>query len=149
MKGFNSSVAIVCVVGLAGLASCAAQGLPTEQISVGGINLTVEIADERDERQKGLMERESMPDDHGMLFVFPSDQEMSFWMKNTTIPLSIAYIASDGRILEIHDLTPLSEIAVRSSRSARYALEVNQGMFDTWGVSVGDLIELPASHVVE
>lgn len=145
MKGSNVLMPILLLASVAGLSGCAAEALPTEQITVGGVDLTVEIADEPAERQKGLMERDSLPEDHGMLFVFPADQEMSFWMKNTTIPLSIAYIASDGRILEIHDLTPLSEVPVRSSRSARYALEVNQGMFEAWGVEEGDRIELPAA----
>lgn len=125
--------------------SCASDQLPTAALAMGGRTLTVEIADDPAERARGLMYRESLPEDHGMLFVFDYDQELSFWMKNTTIPLSIAFISSQGVILEIHDLEPLSERSVRSSRSARYALEVNRGLFERWEIEAGDRIDLPAS----
>jgi uncharacterized membrane protein (UPF0127 family) len=73
-----------------------------------------------------------------MLFVFERDQILSFWMKNTYIPLSIAFIAGDGRIAEIHDMEPLSLASVRSSRSCRYALEVPLGWFARAKINVGD-----------
>jgi uncharacterized membrane protein (UPF0127 family) len=67
---------------------------------------------------------------------------MSFWMKNTLVPLSIAYIANDGRILEIYDMQPGNLTPVRSSRSARYALEVPQGWFDRVGITPGDRLDV-------
>ena len=90
------------------------------------------------EGQWGLMNRNSLPDGEGMLFIFENEQFLSFWMKNTTIPLSIAFIASDGRILDIKDMRPLDESSVLSSRPAKYALEVPQGWFDRAGIRTGD-----------
>ncbi|TVQ24817.1 MAG: DUF192 domain-containing protein [Spirochaetaceae bacterium] len=110
---------------------------------VGDTEFQVEIADTDDSRRLGLMHRESLPEGQGMLFVFEQDQRLSFWMKNTHIPLSIAYISSDGIIREIHDMTPLSLDAIRSSRSVRYALEVNQGAFEAAGIEPGDRVVLP------
>jgi uncharacterized membrane protein (UPF0127 family) len=77
-----------------------------------------------------------------MLFVFERDQQLSFWMKNTLIPLSIAYIASDGRITEIRDMYPHDENSVHSSRSVRYALEVPQGCFGRAGIRPGDVVRI-------
>jgi uncharacterized membrane protein (UPF0127 family) len=88
------------------------------------------------------MNRKSLADGRGMLFIFDRDQILPFWMKNTLIPLSIAFISADGRILEIRDLRPLDETTVRSSRSARYALEVPQGWFSRAGIKVGDVAAL-------
>jgi uncharacterized membrane protein (UPF0127 family) len=104
-----------------------------------------EIARTDDQRERGLMGRQSLADGEGMLFVFDRDRILSFWMKNTLLPLSIAYIASDGRILEIHDMEPRSLAPVQSSRSARYALEVPQGWFARRGLRTGDILgpELP------
>jgi uncharacterized membrane protein (UPF0127 family) len=88
------------------------------------------------------MNRKTLEDGRGMLFIFDRDQIMSFWMKNTLIPLSIAFISKDGRILEIRDMEPLNETPVRSSRSARYALEAPQGWFDRAGIKAGDTVTL-------
>jgi uncharacterized membrane protein (UPF0127 family) len=88
------------------------------------------------------MHRRNLPDGEGMLFVFERDQILSFWMKNTFIPLSIAFIASDGRIIDIRDMEPQSLSAVKSTRSVRYALEVPQGWFTRQGIREGDRIIL-------
>ena len=88
------------------------------------------------------MYRRKLPEGKGMLFVFERDQILSFWMKNTFIPLSIAFIASDGRIINIRDMEPQSLSAVKSSRSVRYALEVPQGWFIRQGIREGDRIIL-------
>ena len=87
------------------------------------------------------MEREKIPDGTGMLFVFDRDQILSFWMKNTPHPLSIAYIDSRGKIRNIYDMTPFSLASVVSTVSVRYALEVPQGWFEKVGVKVGDTVE--------
>lgn len=86
------------------------------------------------------MEREDIPDGTGMLFVFDRDQRLSFWMKNTPHPLSIAFIDSRGTIRDIFDMKPYSIASTVSSVSCRYALEVPQGWFKKAGVSVGDTI---------
>ncbi len=103
----------------------------------------VEIADERAEQQRGLMERTELAEDAGMLFVFERDEPRSFWMRNTLIPLSIAYIAESGRIVDIQDMQPLDETSHPSAEPARYALEVNQGFFAERGIEAGDEVEIP------
>ncbi|MFW6387736.1 MAG: DUF192 domain-containing protein [bacterium] len=112
------------------------------ELQTGDHVFQVEIADTEETRSQGLMHRDELPENHGMLFVFDRDQRMSFWMKNTSIPLSIAYISSDGVIREIHDMEPHDLDSVRSSRSARYALEVNQGAFERNGIEVGDQVDV-------
>ncbi|MDR2343332.1 MAG: DUF192 domain-containing protein [Spirochaetaceae bacterium] len=106
------------------------------------VGLDVELAVSGEERSMGLMFRKKLDDGRGMLFVFQNDQILSFWMKNTSIPLSIAFIRHDGRIIEIHDMRPQSLEGIRSSRSARYALEVPQGWFERSGISVGCIARL-------
>lgn len=100
----------------------------------------VELALSPAQRQQGLMHRTELPDGQGMLFVFDRDQILSFWMMNTLVPLSIAYIASDGRIVEIFDMEPLNLNPVSSSRSVRYALEVPQNWFQRAGLAPGDRV---------
>ena len=115
--------------------------LKTLKLYLGAAELTVEIADENLERQAGMMHRTTMPKNEGMLFVFPYPHQTGFWMKNTTVPLSIAYIDRASRVIEIYDLHPGDEEAVES-RSARvqYALEVNQGWFAKNGIQPGTVL---------
>jgi uncharacterized membrane protein (UPF0127 family) len=108
----------------------------------GIVEIKAEIARTEDERNNGLMFRRKLADGEGMLFIFDRDQQLSFWMKNTLIPLSIAYIASDGRIIDIKDMQPLDLNSVQSSRSVRYALEVPQGWFGRTGIKAGDIVRL-------
>ncbi len=110
-------------------------------ISINGIEIEAEIADDTESRRTGLMNRKTMPENHGMLFVFDSDQRLSFWMKNTLIPLSIAYISVDGEIMEIYDMKPESLRPVESVASVRFALEMNKGWFDSNGIEPGDLVD--------
>jgi len=125
--------------------SCSSQKLPVRDIPIerDGIVLAVvkaEIAQTQEDRATGLMYRKKLPDSEGMLFVFENDQILSFWMKNTYIPLSIAYITWDGKIIDIKDMYPHNNNSVSSSRSARYALEVPQGWFTRNGIQVGDIV---------
>jgi uncharacterized membrane protein (UPF0127 family) len=129
----------------AGLAACASHKLETAVLTIvradsTPVEITVEMARTEEEKTQGLMHRKKLPDGEGMIFIYDRDQQMSFWMKNTVIPLSIAFIASDGRIIEIKDMQPLDLSSVRSSRSVRYALETPQGWFDRAGVKPGDVI---------
>jgi uncharacterized membrane protein (UPF0127 family) len=122
--------------------------LPTVTIDASGgkkVEVRVEIADGIFEQQRGLMYRTSLGEDRGMLFVYRREQRLSFWMKNTRIPLSIAYIDSKGRITDILDMKPLDDEPPHyvSSEPVQYALEVNQGFFDEHGVEVGDIARLP------
>ena len=107
------------------------------------VNVRAEIADTEAKREKGLMGRTALAEDAGMLFVFDREQPLAFWMKDTLIPLSIAYIDSNGRIVDIQDMQPLDETPHPSAEPAKYALEVNQGFFAARGIQVGDRAELP------
>ena len=107
------------------------------------VSLVAELAVTEGERATGLMHRTELPDGNGMLFFFERDNRLSFWMKNTLIPLSIAFILSDGTISEIRDMRPLDLTPVVSSRSVRYALEVPLGWFGRAGVGPGDVAVIP------
>jgi uncharacterized protein len=109
------------------------------------VRVRVEIADNAFEHARGLMYRSALAEDRGMLFIFEGEQKPSFTMKNTLIPLSIAFIDSEGRIVDIQDMKPLDDDppSYVSAKPAQYALEVNQGFFEERGVEVGDRAELP------
>lgn len=115
--------------------------LPEVSLRLGGSTLLAEVADEEHERVAGLMYRNELAEGRGMLFVFPVPQPMGFWMRHTKIPLSIAYINSEGIIREIHDLQPFNEVPVESTfRDLVYALEVPQGWFSRHKILAGDKI---------
>jgi hypothetical protein len=145
-------VALVFLYGLL-LVSCTASGegqpakaqkeLPAIELRSGAVTVVAELARSPEEQATGLMFRKSLADGRGMLFVYEDDRRLSFWMKNTLIPLSIAYLAADGTIREIYDMEPQSLKAVSSTRSVRYALEVPQGWFARAGLAVGDRFEIP------
>jgi uncharacterized membrane protein (UPF0127 family) len=110
----------------------------------GTVRIQAEIARTRDEHQQGFMFRKEVKDGEGMLFIFAQDQILSFWMKNTLVPLSIAFINSDGKIMEIRDMEAGDLHSIHSSRSGRYALEVPKGWFDRVGLGPGDrLVSFP------
>src|SRR5215217_5266776 len=118
----------------------------TSQVETAQVPVRVEIADTPEERQTGLMGRSALAEEAGMLFVFEQEQILAFWMKDTLIPLSIAYIDAEGRIVDIQDMQPLDETDHPSAEPAQYALEVNQGFFEGRGVVVGDMVELPSGQ---
>lgn len=109
------------------------------------VTLTVEIADTPDERVRGLMGRESLNADSGMLFVWPEDTASGFWMKNTLIPLSIAFIDSGAVIVDIQDMEPLDETLHRSPKPYRWAVEANQGWFAAHAIKAGDAAQVADS----
>ncbi len=106
----------------------------------GTAELKVEVADDGEERAMGLMYRDRLAADQGMLFVYPELEERNFWMKNTRIPLSIAFIADDGTIVHIADMAPQQTTLTPSLKPVRYALEVNRGWFVEHGVKEGDTV---------
>jgi uncharacterized protein len=107
------------------------------------ITVTAEIAASDAERTLGLMNRESLGKDSGMLFIFSREEYLNFWMKNTSIPLSIAYIDSKGIIREIQDMAPLDTSLTYPSRyPVRYALEVNKGWFNRNNIEPGNRVIL-------
>ena len=115
----------------------------TVSLTVGKDTYQIEIARTREEQTKGLMYRETIKPDEGMIFIYNQDRKLSFWMKNTLVPLSIAYISKDGIIKEIYSMKPESLTPVKSIHSVRYALELPLGSFEKSGASVGDRIILP------
>jgi len=109
-----------------------------QRITINGAPLFVETAQTDTERQRGLMFRENLPPDQGMLFVFPAAQIQSFWMRNTFIPLDIAFISSEGAIVDIQQMKPVDESILYTSRApALYALEVNAGWFAAHQIDLG------------
>lgn len=106
------------------------------------ISVNAEIAIKPEELQRGFMERKNIPDGTGMLFVFQQEQYLSFWMKNTPTPLSIAYANSDGIICDIFDMKPYSLENINSTVPVLYALEVPKGWFKKNNITVGDVINV-------
>ncbi|HKZ50392.1 MAG TPA: DUF192 domain-containing protein [Dehalococcoidia bacterium] len=104
------------------------------------VELNVEVPRDTEGMQRGLMGRQSLPEDQGMLFTFPQGQQLGFWMKDTLIPLSAAFIDQDGTIVHIEDMEPLTLTIHNTSRPYRYGLEVNQGWFARHGIGVGDRV---------
>ena len=118
------------------------------ETGAGDVDVQVEIADSEEERAVGLMNRESLDDDAGMVFLFPEPASGGFWMKNTLIPLSIAFADGQGRILRILDMDPCRADPCEvydPGVAYRSALEVNQGAFAEWGVDEGDRLRLERS----
>ncbi len=127
-------------LGLFLLTQSAWGGLPTHELKLAGKTLTVEVAATPAARSQGLMFRESLPEDHGMLFVWPREQWIGMWMKNTAIPLSVAFIDREFRILNIADMEPFSTQKHASSAPALFALEVQRGWFARNGIAAGDTL---------
>ena len=144
----KSFILILSLLAFTSLLSCKTKKLPVKDIKIirkDGTEFTVaaEIAEKTEDRNHGFMERKTIPDGTGMLFVFEKDQILSFWMKNTPHPLSIAYIDSKGKIRDIYDMTPYSLSSIISTVSVRYALEVPQGWYKKNGIAEGDTVILP------
>jgi uncharacterized membrane protein (UPF0127 family) len=117
-------------------------GFHTAQIQIGTETLDVELAETPQQHAKGLRFRQTLAENAGMLFAFPAPQRVSFWMKDASIPLSIAFIQSDGKIVQIRPMRPYDETPVPSlSDTVAYALLVNQGWFERHGISAGTVIQ--------
>lgn len=122
--------------------------LEKKQIEVRGIKIWVEVAESDAARAQGLMYRKSLGQDEGMLFIFPEEEILSFWMKNTFIPLSIGYFTKEGVLIDVKDMEPFGEKlgdppTYRSSRPAKFALEMNKGWFQKNKVGLGSKLKLP------
>jgi len=119
----------------------AQQSLPTTELTINGHRVTAEVATTVATRAVGLMRRFSLRPDHGMLFVFASPQPLNFWMKDTYVPLSIAFIDENGRILNIEDMAPQTESTHDSRGPAMFALEMKKGWFAQFTITAGDRVE--------
>lgn len=114
-------------------------------LTIKGKTIKVEVARTEKEKERGLMFREQMGKDEGMLFVYERQDWLSFWMKNTPLPLSIAFIDKDGKIVDIQDMEPFILVTHISAHPATYALEMNRGWFAREGIKVGDLVKIPST----
>ena len=117
------------------------QKLPTVTLSAGMHLIQAELAQTSEQRSIGLMHRPKMGANEGMLFVFESASEQCFWMKNTLLPLSIAFLADDGQVVNIEDMAPQTLNGHCSRRPVRYALEMNQGWFAKRGIKAGSRLQ--------
>ncbi len=147
-KSKKSLILITLLFAFITLVSCKSKKLPVKDIKIIRQNgsefiIKAEIAEKPEDRNHGFMERKNIPDGTGMLFIFDRDQLLSFWMKNTPHPLSIAYIDSKGKIRNIFDMNPYSTDSIISTVSVRYALEVPQGWYKKNGITEGDTVILP------
>jgi uncharacterized protein len=144
MSSKRLRVSLVACLALSTLASCAK---PAEKVvlQVADQTLSVEVARTDAERERGLMGRKDLGPRNGMIFVFEREEHLTFWMKDTPTALSIAFISTDGTILQIEDMIPFSLKIIRSTRAARYALEMRQGAFTDLGIGVGAVISFPPS----
>lgn len=132
-KGFFAL--LLCVA-----AQVAAQPLPLLDLAAGFHRIEAEVAHTPETRARGLMHRREMAPQRGMLFVFTHDATHCMWMRNTFLPLAVAFLDERGRIINIAEMQPQTEINHCAARPARYALEMNAGWFAQRGIRPGDLI---------
>ena len=125
---------------IASTAGACAQ-LPQTVLSIGQHTLTAEVANTDATRATGLMHRRMLPENRGMLFVFPEVALHGMWMMNTYLPLSVAFLDREGVIINIADMTPHTQTTHGAARPAKYALEMNQGWFRKRGIKPGDKVE--------
>ncbi len=116
------------------------KGLPIVELSIKNSKLKAEVVADNMTRSIGLMNRFSLAPDHGMLFVFAQSEPLAFWMKNTFVPLSIAYVDSKGVIVTIVDMKPHDESTYPSGAPAMFAIEMKQGWFKERGITAGDKV---------
>lgn len=137
----KSITRLLAILVLACGSALAGQALPELALEINGHRLTAEVAATEPQRATGLMHRRMLPENRGMLFVFPHAAPQSFWMMNTYIPLSIAFIDEHGAIVNIADMKPLTADSRHSTRPARYALEMNRGWFAKRGIKAGARVD--------
>jgi len=151
VNSFGTIIGLLFILFLSsGKTSACPLELPSATISIKGYTLTAELATTPAARACGLSHRDELPKDHGMLFIYPDLRPISFWMKDTEIPLSIAFLDDSGHIFSIQDMTPMqTDRTYHSSRPASYALEVNQGWFSRHGIDVGDAVKMKLPIVLD
>lgn len=140
MKLRLATLVLAAAAGVAAAAPVVVE-LPTTTLTIGKHKLVAEVAATPEQRTVGLMYRFSLKPDHGMIFVFERPEPQAFWMRNTFIPLSIAFLGGDGRILNIEDMAPRDESLHWSRAPAQYAIEMRKGWFAERGIGPGDRVE--------
>jgi len=122
-----------------------ASSLPTVRVQLGNKPFNLEVANNEETREYGLMRRDSMPSDHGMIFVFDKASNVGFYMKNTRIPLDIVFVDSDGGVISIKQMKPYDLSTTWADGQAKWAIELNLGAAAGAGVKVGDKLQIPES----
>lgn len=144
-----AAIVVACVFLSFAVVSCWGSPPTEPQFGAGELTITrgnaeikkisVEIAESNNQLQYGLMFRKEMPDDHGMIFVFPEPQYIVMWMKNTFLPLDMVFFDSQNRIVAIHEnAVPHDETRIAPDVKGKYVLEINAGLAKTWGLQTGD-----------
>ena len=128
---------LFAALSLAAIPAFAQPALPVVQLNAGMHLIRAEVAADYGSRMTGLMHRTSMPSNVGMLFIFDEAQQQCMWMKNTLLPLSVAFIDDSGTIINVEDMAPQTEDSHCAKRPARYALEMNRGWFAARGIKAG------------
>ena len=121
--------------------SALAAELPEVTLAVAGNKLTAEVASNDVQRSAGLMHRRMLPENRGMLFIFPDVAMHGMWMMNTYVPLSVAFLDREGRIINIEDMQPQTQNSHTAAKPAKYALEMNLGWFAKRGIKPGTKVE--------
>jgi uncharacterized membrane protein (UPF0127 family) len=134
---FRRSLSIFCLILAAFAAAPASAQMPLMELNAGFYRIEAEVAADQENRMLGLMHRRSMPANHGMLFVFTQADRHCMWMRNTLLPLSVAFLDEEGKILNIEDMQPQTENNHCAARPARFALEMNLGWFSSKGLKPG------------
>jgi uncharacterized membrane protein (UPF0127 family) len=138
---------LACALAVAAFEAGALERFQSTQVKVGTHPIKVELAQSEPQRMQGLMYREKLGANDGMLFVFDAPEYQSMWMKNTLIPLSVAFLAPDGTILNVEDMEPETLDPHMSAGPALYAIETNKGWFTAHGLKAGDKATgLPKVH---
>ena len=127
-----------------------AQPMPLAELGAGMYRIEAEVAHTAQARQVGLMMRKTMAPQHGMVFVFEHDATHCMWMKNTFLPLSVAFVDAQGKVINLEDMQPQTEDNHCAAAPARFALEMNLGWFSARGIKAGDILRgfdrLPAAR---
>lgn len=118
--------------------------LPTVPMKIGSRNFELEVARTSQEQERGLMKRDSMPQNHGMIFVFPDERVLEFWMKDTRFALDILFVDGNGKVVSMFQMKPYDLTTTSSEKPAQYAIELNSGVAKSTGVKVGDVLDIPA-----
>jgi uncharacterized protein len=147
----GTSLMLIALVAAPALAGCresprkeaAPAGVETVRVQIGNETFALEIADSLEEHKRGLMFRDTMPADHGMIFLFSGERERKFWMKDTLIPLDILYLDAGARVVSIKSMKARDLTPVPSDGPAKYAIELNDGAAARSGVRRGDTLTLP------
>ncbi len=143
MRSFGLKLVVLLLV-LVPVAACSGENTAVLHTDDGTYSFDVEVADTDEERQKGLMFRQELADEEGMLFDFHEERQVAFWMRNTFIPLDMIFIAADGTVRNVHaNARPQDPTSIPSDGPVRFVLEIPGGRAAEIGLDAGDTLEHP------